>query len=59
LVTAYLARTAQTASGRAVASAALSPLRRLAAFVRLAAQTIAEARELESAMRRKYSFIDI
>jgi hypothetical protein len=59
LVTTYLARTAQTASDRATVSAVFSPLRRFTTFVRLAAETIAEARELERVMRRKYPFIDV
>jgi hypothetical protein len=59
LMTAYLARTAQVGSGRTLAAATRSLFGGLVKFVRVSGQAIAEARELERVMRRKYPFTDV
>ncbi len=58
LVTAYLARTAQLSSARAVAAPIVAVINSFAAFIKVSGQAITEARAMERGMRRKYPFID-
>ncbi len=58
LVTAYLARTAQLSSARAVAAPVVAVFNSIAAFIKVSGQAITEARAMERAMRRKYPFLD-
>ena len=57
-VTAYLSRTAQLGSARAVAAPILAVFSSIAMFVRVTGQAFTEARAMERVMRRKYPFLD-